>query len=299
LNHIETIEELYQRYFNKVPVHVHKEIGHFAVLKVQTPLQKTPGPFPFSRRDYYKIMLVKGSYKVHFADGTVEVKKQALVFSSPQIPYACEFTNEKRAGFFCAFTPAFFTNYGNLNDYEIFQPGQRHIFELTDEQLIMLTGVYKNMLEELHSDYIHKGDALRHLAFELIHFAMKMYPVAKQEKQPLDASQRMYALFIDLLERQFPIDDNHPTVNYRSASDFAKQLNVHVNHLNRAVKVTTGKTTSQIISERILQEAKILLKQSEWPVSDIAFSLGFREATHFHNFFKKYAQMSPLQFRKV
>ncbi len=296
---VETIEELYQRYFNEVPERIHKEVGHFNVLKVQTPLQNTPKPLPFSRRDYYKIMLVKGSYKIHFADGTVEVKKQALVFSSPQIPYNCEFTNENRIGFFCVFTPAFFYNYGNLNDYEIFQPGHRHIFELTDEQLKKLTGVYKSMLEELGSDYIHKYDALRHLVFELIHFAAKMHPTAKFEKQPVYASQRICTLFLELLERQFPIDDNHQTVHLRSASDFAKQLNVHVNHLNRAVKATTDKTTSQVISERILQEAKILLKQSEWSVPEIAAALGFKEVTYFNNFFKKHALISPLKFRNV
>ena len=299
MNHVETIEELYQRYLNRVPERIYKEIGHFNVLKVQTSLQKTSEPLPFSRRDYYKIMLVKGSYKVHFADGTVEVKKQALVFSSPQIPYNCEFTNQNRIGFFCVFTPAFFNNYGNLNNYEIFQPGHRHIFELTDEQLKKLTGVYKSMLEELDSDYIHKDDALRHLTFELIHLAMKMYPVPKHEKQPMGASQRTYAIFLELLERQFPIDKNHPTVHFRSASDFAKQLNVHVNHLNRAVKATTGKTTLQIISEHIIQEAKILLKQSNKSVSEIAYALGFKEVSHFNNFFKKHTQMSPSKFRIV
>jgi len=111
MNHGETIEELYQRYFNEVPEGVHKEIGDFNVLSVQVPFQKTQGHLPFSRRDYYKIMLVKGSYKIHFADGSVEVKKQALVFSNPQIPYNCEFTNENLIGFFCVFTPAFFCNY--------------------------------------------------------------------------------------------------------------------------------------------------------------------------------------------
>ncbi|HKG69389.1 MAG TPA: hypothetical protein VKA92_11020, partial [Segetibacter sp.] len=74
MNQVETIEELYQRYFNEVPERVHKEPGHFNVRKVQPPLQNVPEPLSFSRRDYYKIMLVKGSYRVHFADGTVEVK---------------------------------------------------------------------------------------------------------------------------------------------------------------------------------------------------------------------------------
>jgi len=101
------------------------------------------------------------------------------------------------------------------------------------------------------------------------------------------------------LERQFPIDDTHQRINLRSASEFAKQLNVHVNHLNRAVKDTTEKTTTLLIAERILQEAKILLKHSVWTVSDISYALGFTEVTRFNNFFKKHVLLSPLKFRNV
>lgn len=126
-----------------------------------------------------------------------------------------------------------------------------------------------------------------------------MQPSARLEKQPLNASQRIATLFLELLERQFPIDDNHQNIQVRSASEFAKQLNVHVNHLNRAVKEITEKTTSQLVADRILQEAKILLKRSEWNVSDISYALGFKEITHFNNFFKKHVQLSPLKYRNV
>lgn len=51
--------------------------------------------------------------------------------------------------------------------------------------------------------------------------------------------------------------------------DFARQLNAHVNHLNRAVKETLQKTTTLIISDRVLQKAKILLKHSKCYVSEI------------------------------
>ncbi len=61
---------------------------------------------------------------------------------------------------------------------------------------------------------------------------------------------------MELLERQFPIDDLHPAVQLRSASDFADRLNVHVNHLNRAVKESTQKTTTQIISDHAIIEEK-------------------------------------------
>ena len=45
--------------------------------------------------------------------------------------------------------------------------------------------------------------------------------------------------------KKFPIDENHGKINFRTASEFSKQLNIHVNHLNKALKETTGKTTSQ------------------------------------------------------
>ena len=102
-----------------------------------------------------------------------------------------------------------------------------------------------------------------------------------------------------MLERQFPIEENHPQVQVRSASDFAQQLNVHVNHLNRAVKTCTGKTTTQLIGERLFQEAKIMLRHSAWNVAEIAFALGFTEVTHFNSFFKKMSGLSPTGFRKV
>jgi AraC-like DNA-binding protein len=83
----------------------------------------------------------------------------------------------------------------------------------------------------------------------------------------------------------------------RAASEFADQLNVHVNNLNRAVKEIMLKTTSQLIAERILQEAKILLKHSAWNVGEISHALGYTEVTNFNNFFKKDVQISPLKFR--
>jgi AraC family transcriptional regulator, transcriptional activator of pobA len=87
-------------------------------------------------------------------------------------------------------------------------------------------------------------------------------------------------------------------VQLRSPSDFANQLNVHVNHLNRAVKESTQKTTSNLIAERVLQESKILLRHSRWNVSEVAYALGFTEVTHFNNFFKKHTDTTPLKFRK-
>jgi AraC-like DNA-binding protein len=229
----------------------------------------------------------------------VSVKKQALFFSNPQIPYNCENLERIKTGFYCIFNQHFFHKFGDLNQYSVFQPAGNHVFELSDDQVERVSIIYEKMFAEIKSDYVHKYDVLRNLVFELLHFAMKMQPAAPSDHQQINASQRIATLFLELLERQYPIDENHPKVALRSASDFASQLNIHVNHLNRAVKAITDKTTTQIISERVLQEAKILLKHSKWNVSEIADALGFTEVTHFNNFFKKHMQMSPLKFRNA
>lgn len=299
MDKVETIEEFYKRKFDWMPENILNEIRHFNILKLEPFIGDKAQPVLYKLRDYFKIMLVIGNSKVHYADKIIEVQKQALSFSNPLIPYKWEHLDKVRDGFFCVFNQHFFHQFGNLSQYAVFQPNGTHVFELTDEQVRKAQTIYQRMIEEINTEYIHKYDVLRSLVFELLHFAMKMQPSAKIGKLPVNVSQRISTLFMKLLERQFPIDDNHQAVSLRSASEFANQLNVHVNHLNRAVKETTQKTTSQLIAERILQEAKILLKHSAWSVSEIAFALGFTEVTHINNFFKKQVQISPLKFRNV
>jgi len=106
-------------------------------------------------------------------------------------------------------------------------------------------------------------------------------------------------VFTELLERQFPIEALTQRFSMRSANDFAQLLSVHVNHLNRAIRETTGKTTTDHIAERLLREAKVLLKQTDWNISEIGYCLGFEEPTHFNNFFKKQTQLTPTSFRNV
>jgi AraC family transcriptional regulator, transcriptional activator of pobA len=298
MDKVETLEEFYKRKLDWMPENIRNEIGHFNVFRLQ-PLSDKAQPIPYKRRDFYKVMLVKGNSKVHYADTVVEVQKQALSFSNPLIPYKWEHLDGIREGVYCIFNQHFFHQFGALNQYEMFQPNGRHIFELTDEQTDKVAAIFERIMEEVNSDYIHKYDALRNLVFELLHFALKMQPSSTFEKQPHNAAQRIATLFLELLERQFPIDENHSKINMRSASEFAQQLNIHVNHLNRAVKAITDKTTSQIIAERVLQESKVMLKYSDWNVAEIAYALGFTEVTHFNNFFKKQVGTSPLKFRKA
>lgn len=295
---IEDIEDFYKNKVGWLPDDFHQQVGHFNVFLLDPYVTEIAKAHPYAKRDFYKIMLVNGGGTVHYADTVIDVQQQALSFSNPQIPYNWTNRDQIKSCIYCIFNKEFFHQYGNIDQYPIFHPQGKHIFELTNEQTKMVKSIFEKMFKEITSNYAYKYDILRNLAFELIHFALKMEAPLALQPQTINASERIKNLFLALLERQFPIDEQHGKINFRTASEFAKQLNIHVNHLNKALKETIGKTTSQVLSERILQEGKVLLKHTDMNVSEVAYALGFTEATHFNSFFKKRTTLSPSKFRQ-
>jgi AraC family transcriptional regulator, transcriptional activator of pobA len=271
--------------------------GSFQVFRLETVIKNKGKATPYRTRDYFKITLVKGGGVFHYADKSVAVTNQAITFSNPQIPYSWEQRDQIIAGYFCLFTPDFFNQFGNINQYNLFKPNGTPIFELDIAHYDKAATIYEKMLTEMGNDYAYKEDVLRNMIFELIHLALKLQPSTNFEYSKIDASSRISTLFLELLERQFPIDDNNKKINFRTASAFANQLSIHVNHLNKAVKATTQKTTTQIIAQRIIQESKSLLKHTNWNVAEIANVLCFEESAHFNNFFKKHVGQTPLKYR--
>lgn len=299
MDSIESLEEFYKRKFELLPESLGKDIGHFNIFHIAPFREGKVKSVPYRRRDFYKIMLLKGNSHVYFADKVYAIKKQALAFSNPLIPYKWEQLDKMYDGVYCIFNTQFFHQFSQFGEYEIFQPGGNHIFELTDEQAGEIREIFEQMEGEFNSGYKYKYDVIRNRVLDLIHYGMKLEPSNSLFSQSVDAAYRISRLFMELLERQFPIDENHLSIELRAPSEFAEQLNVHVNSLNRAVKSTTSKTTSEVIAERILQESKVLLKHTAWNVSEIAHALGFKEVTHFNNFFKKHVDLPPLKFRNT
>lgn len=102
---------------------------------------------------------------------------------------------------------------------------------------------------------------------------------------------------MEMLERQFPLENLNEALLLKNAQDYATHLSIHVNTLNRAVKEITGKSTTAHITERIIAEAKSLLQYTDWSVSDIAYALGFEYPNYFSSFFKKATGNTPKFYR--
>lgn len=293
----QSIEDFYREKHAWMPDNLKKEMGHFNVFRFADFLGRSHGPMPYRRIDFFKITYMTGRNRIGYADKVIELDRPALVFSNPLIPYKWEHLSEDQTGFFCIFTEAFFEQFGHLREYPLFQPRSTPVFILSDEQCAAIISIYERMLHEINSDYAYKYDVLRTLVFELVHLALKMQPAASSIYANSNASVRISSLFMELLERQFPIESPVQQIALRSPAQYATQLSVHVNHLNRALREVSGKTTSKLIAERLTQEAKSLLRHTNWNVGEIAWCLGFGERSHFINFFKKNVRTSPGSFR--
>jgi AraC family transcriptional activator of pobA len=295
---ISTIEKFYSALPEGIPANFNKRVGHFDAMELGSLCGSSTMPMTYSRKDFYKVTFLDGKKRFHYADKVIDVEGKTLMFTNPSIPYKMEHTGDLNQGYFCIFTEPFFNDYGNLKEYPVFQPYGNPVFMLNEEQADEIQQIFKKMIAEKQSDYAYKNDVLRTLVFELIHSAMKLQPSALSSESHSNASARISDLFLELLERQFPIESVEQQMTLRAPKEFASQLAVHVNHLNRALKETSGKTTSQIIAERVLQEAKTLLRHTNWNINEISWCLGFEELSAFIHFFKKHLAVTPRSFRE-
>lgn len=253
----------------------------------------------YSRKEFYKICLTTGKSKIHYSDKSFEQEGTVLFFGNPHIPYSWETISTTYRGYTILFSEEFFKNSErseSLQQSSFFKIGGTPVLKITEEQRLFLNTIFQKMIAEQESDYIYKDELIRNYISLIIHESLKLEP-AKDFIQDKNAVSRLSSVFLELLERQFPIETTDQSLQLRSAQDFAKNLNVHVNYLNRAVKEVTGKSTTTHIRERILTEAKALLLHTDWNISEIAFALGFDYPTYFNNFFKKQTGTNPKAFR--
>jgi AraC family transcriptional activator of pobA len=253
----------------------------------------------YSRKDFYKICLATGKSIIHYADRSFEQEGSILFFGNPHIPYSWETISTSNVGYTVLFSEGFFSasdRIESLQQSPLFKLGGTPILRIKEQQQDFLNIIFKKMVDEQQSDYIYKDDLIRNYIQLIIHEALKLQP-SENVDQHKNAASRLTYVFLELLERQFPIETIDRPLQLKTAQDYAYKLAVHINYLNRAVKEVTGKSTTTHISERIISEAKALLQHTYWSVADIAYALGFEYPTYFNNYFKRITGTNPKSLR--
>lgn len=103
----------------------------------------------------------------------------------------------------------------------------------------------------------------------------------------------------------FALLDNHiddilfgRTEQMYHIKDFAARLFIHPTHFSNTIKLTTGYSPCHFAEQRVMEEAKKMLSQTDKPINEISFKLTFTDPTNFTKFFKSFEGITPKQYRK-
>lgn len=112
---------------------------------------------------------------------------------------------------------------------------------------------------------------------------------ASTQRSERSEDLRLFLNFCDLVEAHFR---DHLTL-----TDYASRLSVTEARLNDICRRMANLPSKEVVHERLIQEARRLLRYSAVPVSEISYQLGFVDPAYFSRFFTKRTGTPPSQFR--
>jgi AraC family transcriptional activator of pobA len=253
------------------------------------------------KTEFFKLVLLTGGVgELTYGTETFVVRAPSLMFIRPLQVKRWQMIEGEQEGHYCIFSRQFYSgcelNFQNLESGDLYGLQARPVLQLHGGMHESLVPLFFKIEEEMKrkKDYNHEivRRYLHILLFEAIRMVGQQRDVVEHS-----AGSVLTEKFLKLLNRQFdPKDVIYSSLKF--PSDYADHLSVHKNYLNAMVKMCSGKTVSDHIHERLLAEARLLLRHSQLNVSEIACQLGFKETAHFSNYFKKYQQISPLSYKK-
>lgn len=248
-----------------------------------------------NRVHFYQISLcIAGSTTTALSMTDYEVRKNVLYVCYPGLVNQIRQINPGWLTYNVAFTQDFYLTGQQplmmLYKFPFLQYDGIPAFELTDGQAAVAVAQFRQLNEAYLSEYTLREDVLRIGIGQLLH-------VANQRYEQLQFDRTEYAPVGTVLTNRFIylICEHH--LHNRRIGDYAERLAVTPNHLNETVKATTGKTCSELIKTMLILEAKIMLRQTDRSVSEIADEFNFSDVPHFTKYFKKHTALTPVEFR--
>ncbi|WP_300979149.1 AraC family transcriptional regulator [Flavobacterium sp.] len=248
--------------------------------------------FPHKHNFYSIMWITNGKSKQHIDFKNYTVFEDTLFFISPgQLHLFEEWENIE--GFIIAFTESFFLQiFQNKNIlFELSYLDNLYenpFLQLTKEDKMSIRPIVDLLYQECCS-LVQSKESIQAFLLVLLRRIQKL-SIAKSNRNNNQHQIIIFKQFKNLVELNF--------AKNLSVSDYASQLQLTTHQLNAFIKATSGKTSTEIIRERVILEAQQLLHFSELTVSQIADTLGFDDSSYFARYFKKEVGRSPLDFRK-
>ncbi len=206
---------------------------------------------------------------------------------------AHEWMSEDAEGYFCHFDAQIihknFSKHDFSNEFPFMHFAGDPIVRTNAEFLPLVRPVFQKLEAEYEQNLPFKLDlvsfALLALFTELKRFTHSQATVHE------NSALRITRNYKDALSQHI--------YQKQAVSEYADLLAVSPNHLNKCVKSVTGKAAQDLLNDMILLEAKVLLRQSDLPISEIAYRITKQNPSDFTRFFRTKTGFTPKEYKKM
>ncbi len=245
---------------------------------------------PFRQNFYSILYLQEGKGMAETDEQSVMLQNNHVFCCAPNSINSLQLENGAK-GFLVVFTDAFYSlRYHNniLNRFAFFQTGEQHLFSLPT----LLSVKWQELLAFMWHEFLHKPKNEQMVLRSYLNILLQDTERLEHERADFSifAPSEKIGLFVSLLETAYR--------EQKSPSFYAGKLFITTHYLNKLCKIYKGLTSSQLIQERVITEAKRLLLHTQQTVSEIAYELGFESLSYFITFFKKKTGYTPERYRK-
>jgi AraC family transcriptional activator of pobA len=135
------------------------------------------------------------------------------------------------------------------------------------------------------------ADVVRHLIATILLWTERWYDAEREQRGGADdADVQLLRRFTEQLERDF--------VAHHDARHYADALALPGPALSRTLARLTGRSTKELVTERVMVEAARLLRYTDLTIGQIAFRVGFADPLYFSRAFKRHTGTSPQAYRE-
>ena len=181
-----------------------------------------------------------------------------------------------------------------INRYEFFGYSSTEALHLSAQEVEVFRGVLAMIEQELHRAIDkHTRELIVSNIELLLNYCLRFYDRQFITREEINHS--VVKKFIELLDDYIStkaLHDGLPTVAY-----FADKCCLSNGYFGNLVRVETGRTAKDIISDHVLAYAKQLLNDEALTITMISNRLGFEYPQHFVRFFKSHTGKTPSAFR--
>ncbi|TDT43847.1 AraC-like DNA-binding protein [Maribacter spongiicola] len=250
---------------------------------------------PHSHNFYLCVLFTKGigTHEIDFNSYTIE--PGMVFFLKPGQTHFWKFDTQPEGYIFFHSKEFYELKYldHTLSSFPFYYSNQNPPFlQLSEEKLVDISIHFTELFKEYRENNMLREAKITNL-INYIYIELTRVYTADVTIEKLGSTS--YAQILEQLETLINIH----FYSQKLPKFYASQLNITTKHLNRVVQKTINKTTSQLISERILLEAKRLIVHSSDNLAGIANTLEFSDYAYFSKFFKSKIGMTPMEFRKM